>query len=154
VGALARQEWDEFVGSHDFWEVQYWFKSNAILNGSFYHKMDFPRLHLMNEAMILSDRTILHEDGSPMLTWGLSTLARFDFSSRWSPFLGFEFFDHTDGINPDDALQIYKGGVGFRPSPLRYPGLRATGQYVRALEEAGRDLVGNDILYAQLQMLF
>lgn len=154
VGAMASREWDEFLGSHEFWEVQYWFKSNAIVDASLYHQMDFTNFHLFTEALIMSNRTVLHADESPTLSWGGSTLARFDLTSRWSPFIGFEFFDPTDGTNPDDALQIYKGGVAYRPSPVRHPSLKATGQYVRSLEEGGRNRVGNDILYAQLQMMF
>lgn len=155
VGALANQQWDEFIGSHDFWEAQYWFKSNPIVDASLNHQMDFPRFHILNEALAMWNRTMpTPPDGHSTLTWGVSSLARFDHSPRWSPYFGYEFVDHTDGYYPGDAIQMFKLGTVFRPSPDRYAGLKVTGQYVRALEEAGRNTVGNDILHAQLQMVF
>jgi hypothetical protein len=155
AGALADRQWDEFVGSHDFWEVGYWFKSNPVVDASVFHRMDFARFHMMNEALLMSNRLLLHpDDERPMRTWGVSTLARFDHSPRWSPFLSYEFVDQSDGYYPDDALQMFKLGTLFRPSPERHPGLRFTGEYVRALEEGGRNRIGNDILYAQLQAVF
>lgn len=154
MGALANRQWDEFVGAHDFWEAQYWFKTNPLVDGSLYHQMDFPRFHMENEVMAMLNRTLLMPDGSAMLTWGFSTLARFDHALRWSPFLGYEFTDLSDGYYPDDALHMLKLGAVFRPSPANYAGMKFTGEYVRALEENGRNSVGNDILYAQFQMVF
>jgi hypothetical protein len=135
--------------------VGYWFKSNPVVDASVFHRMDFARFHMMNEALLMSNRLLLHpDDERPMRTWGVSTLARFDHSPRWSPFLSYEFVDQSDGYYPDDALQMFKLGTLFRPSPERHPGLRFTGEYVRALEEGGRNRIGNDILYAQLQAVF
>lgn len=155
LGALADRELDEFLGNHDFWEAQYWFKSNALVDASFFHQMDFPRFHLFSEALIMSNRLQLHpDDGRPMTTWGVSTLARFSPWVRWSPFLGYEFTDHSDGLYPNDALHIAKVGTWFLPSPVRYPGMRLNGEYVRAYEDGGENTVGNDILYVQYQMTF
>jgi hypothetical protein len=155
VGALADRQWDEFIGAHEAWEVQYWFKSNPIVDGSINHRMDFPRFHLENECLAMLNRNMRSAvDSSAMLTWGASTLARFDAWHRWSPFLGYEFTDHSDGYFRDDALHMFKFGTVFRPSPERYAGLKVTAQYVRSYEEALRNNVGNDLLYAQLQMVF
>lgn len=157
VGALANQEWDEFVGNHDFWEVQYWFKSNALVDASLNHQMTFPRFKMENEVMALWHRTMLNPEGGSTLTWGFSSVARFDQvgrALRWSPFLGFEFVDHTDGRVPDDALSMIKAGTLFRPSPASYPDMRLTAQYLRALEEGAKNTFPNDILYVQYQMQF
>ncbi|HLP40405.1 MAG TPA: hypothetical protein VK465_02755 [Fibrobacteria bacterium] len=155
VGARADRQWDDFLGNHDFWDVGYWLKQNAVVDGSFFHRMDFPRLHVFNEAMALANRTVLHPGtDDPWITWGASTLARFDAWRCWSPFLGYEFFDNSDGIYKDDALHMVRLGTLFRPAPEQYPDLRITGQYTRALEEGGNNLLGNDILYVQVQSLF
>lgn len=154
LGALANREWDEFLGSHEGWQAQYWLKSNPLVDASFYHHMTFPRFHMENEALIMQNRMLLKADSSATLSWGVSTLSRFDHFRHWSPFFAYEFTDQTDGYTPNDAVQMFKLGTLFRPAPERYPSLRITGEYVRALEEGARDLVGNDILYAQFQMVF
>lgn len=155
VGVLADREWDEFIGPHEAWEAGYWFKTNPIADASLNHRMVFPRFTLENEVLALQNRNLRSgADSSAMLTWGLSTLARFDHWRKWSPFLGYEFTDHSDGLYPNDALHMIKLGTLFRPSPERYPGLKVTGEYVRAYEEGVRNLVGNDLLYAKLQMVF
>lgn len=157
VGALANEEWDEFIGGHDFWEAQYWFKSNALVDASVNHQMDFPRFHMENEALVMSHRTLPDADGTSMITWGFSSLVRFDqvdSARRWSPYLGFEFVDNSDGRFPNDALSMVKAGTLFRPSPVSYPDMRLTAQYVRALEEGGENSFPNDILYVHYQMRF
>jgi hypothetical protein len=155
VGALANREWDEFIGNHDFWEAQYWLKSNALLAASGFHQMDFPRFHLFSEALLMSNRLLLHpEDGRPTVTWGASTLARFSPWVRWSPYLGYEFTDHTDGYYPDDALHVVKAGTWFLPSPARYPAMRLAGEFARAYEDGVVNSVHNDILYVQYRMTF
>ena len=155
MGAQAHQKWDEFLGNHDFWEAQYWLKSNALVDASFFHQMDFPRFHLFSEALVMSNRMLPHPvDGRPMLTWGASTLARFSPWVRWNPYLGYEFTDHSDGLYPDDALHSIKAGTWFLPSPGRYPGMRLAGEFVRTYEDGGNNAVHNDILYVQYQMTF
>ena len=59
-----------------------------------------------------------------------------------------------DGLFPDDALHIAKAGTWFLPAPVRYPGMRLNGEYVRAYEDGGKNVIGNDILYLQYQMTF
>lgn len=155
VGALANKEWDEFLGNHEFWEAQYWLKSNALVDASIFHQMDFPRFHLFSEALLMSNRLLLHPtSGKPTITWGASTLARFSPWIRWSPFLGYEFTDQSDGLYPDDALHMFKAGTWFLPSPARHAGMRLTGEFVRAYEDGLMNTVHNDILYVQYQMTF
>lgn len=154
IGALANKEWDEFIGAHDFWEAQYWFKTNPLVDASFYHRMSFPRFHMENEALVMQNRSLPKPDGKATITWGASTLSRFDYFPRWSPYFAYEFTDHTDGLINDDALHTLKLGTLVRPSPTRYAGMRFTGEYARTLEEGGANAVGNDVLYLQFQMVF
>lgn len=155
LGALADRKLDEFLGNHEFWEAQYWLKSNAVVDASIFHQMDLPRLHLFSEALLMSNRLLPHPgDERPTLTWGVSTLARFSPWVRWSPYFGYEFTDHTDGFYPDDALHMLKAGTRFLPSPVRYPRMRLTGEFVRAYEDGFVNTISNDILYVQYQMTF
>ncbi len=154
IGALASREWDEFIGAHDFWEAQYWFKTNPLVDASFYHHMTFPRFHMENEALIMQNRTLRDAEDKAMMTWGVSTLSRFDYFRRWSPYFAYEFTDHSDGLYNDDAVHMIKLGTRFRPSPEKYAGMRFTGEYARALEENGSNPIANDGFYLQFQMVF
>jgi hypothetical protein len=155
IGALANREWAEFAGKHEGWEVQYWFKSNPIVDASLNHQLDAGRLHIFNEAMLLYNRDLPDPvDSTATKTWGVSTQARFDHTTRVGSFFRYEFFDLSDGAYPDDALHIFTLGGIFYPSPAAYPGLKITGEYVRSLEEGGENLISNDLLYCQLQMVF
>jgi hypothetical protein len=155
AGARGNREWSEFAGSHGFWRADYWFKTNPLVDFSAFHQMDFPRFHLFSEAMLLYDRTTrVLPDSTALKSWGVSTMARFDAGRRWSPFLRYEFTDPTDGLVNDDALHIATLGTIFLPSPENHPALKLTGEYVRVLEEGGRNRYGNDVLYVQLQTVF
>lgn len=155
VGALANRSWDEFLGSHKPYEVGYWLKSNAIVDASIYQQMDFTKLHLQNEALILLNR----EQPSPIDStanqlWGMSSQIRVDHSAQWSSFFHYEFFDPSNGLFGEDNLQMLTLGGIFHPSPNQYPGMKFTGEYVRSLEEGAKNTIPNDLLYIQLQMMF
>jgi hypothetical protein len=154
-GALANKGWDEFVGSHEGWEAGYWFKSNAVVDASIYHQMDFTRLHILNEGVILYNRDLpAPSDSSATQIWGASTMLTLDHSQAWGSFFRYEFLDPTDGFNYNDNLHMVTVGAIFHPSPQQYPNLKLTGEYVRSLEEGARNRLPNDLLYVQLQMLF
>ncbi len=155
VEAVANHQWDEFVGNHDGWQVGYWFKSNAIVDASVYHQMDFTKVHLFNEALLLYNRLLPSPtDGKATQLWGVSSMIRVDHSERWGYFFRYEFLDPSDGFFPNDNLHMFTGGVIYKPSPQAYPGLKVTGEYVRSLEESLRNRMGNDNLYVQLQMTY
>lgn len=155
LGALANQAYDEFLGSHKPWEIGYWFKSNPMANFSLYHQLDNGRFHALNEGLVISNREIQVEpDLDPLLTWGASSRLAFDYSPAMTPFARYEFFDLTNGLNPDDALHLFTLGAAFHPSPASYAGLKVTAEYVRTLEEGLENLVSNDILYVQLQLAY
>ncbi len=155
IGALADKGWDEFVGHHDGWEAGYWFKSNAIVDGSFYHQMDFTQLHILNEGLLIYNRDLPSPtDSTATQVWGVSTLLRFEHSQTWGSFFRYEFLDPTDGFYLNDNLHMFTVGAIFHPSPLQYPNLKLTSEYVRSLEEGVRNRIGNDLFYVQLQMMF
>jgi hypothetical protein len=155
VGAMGDREWGEFVGRHGFWRADYWFKTNPFVDFSAYQQMDFANFHLLNEAVLMYNRReLVPPDSTALKTWGVSTMARFEAGPRWSPFLRYEFSDPTDGLVQDDALHIVTLGTLFRPAPQTHPEFTLTGEYVRVLEEGGRNLAGNDVLYAQAQIVF
>jgi hypothetical protein len=81
-------------------------------------------------------------------------MVRFDQTRKAGWFFRYEFFDHTDGAYPDDAKQLFTLGSAYRPAPESYPGLRVTTEYVRVLEEGGRNTFSNDLFLCQLQMLY
>jgi hypothetical protein len=155
VGAAANREWDEFLGGHDPWEVGYWFKTNALVDASFYHQMNFSRLHILNEASIIVNRNLPSSvTGKGTQIWGLSSLINMEYSAHWGSFFRYEFFDPSDGFYLNDNLHSVTVGGIFHPSPNLYPNLKLTGEYVRTLEEGVRNLVPNDLLYIQFQMQF
>ena len=155
IGILADSAWDEFVGHHKGWQAGYWFKSNAIVDASIYHQMDFTRLHILNEALILSNRDLASPvDSTPTQLWGVSSMLRMDHSARWGSFLRYEYIDPSNGYVLEDNLQVFTIGGILHPSPQGYPNLKFTGEYVRTLEEGVRDRIANDLLYVQFQMLF
>ncbi len=155
VGALANRELADFVGKHNGWQAGYWFKSNPVVDASLNHQMDVGKFHMFNEAMLLYNREIPNPvDSAATKTWGVSSQIRFDHTERASSFFRYEFFDNTDGAIPDDALHLITLGGIFRPSPRKFPGLKVTGEYVRTLEEGALNTFSNDVLYAQLEMLF
>ena len=155
AGAVADREWAEFLGNRKPWEVNYWFKTNPIVHGSLYHQMDFPRFHLLSEALLVSNRNVrIAPEFKPMKSWAVSSLLRLEHTPRLGSFYRYEFFDPSDGADRNDAVQLFTLGGLFRPSPAAHPGLILTAEYVRALEEGGRNLLSNDIAYLQLQMLF
>jgi hypothetical protein len=152
IGARADREWGEFVGPEDFWRADYWFKTNALVDGSVYHQMDYPRFHLLTEVMALENRRVTARDSSYLRTWGASAFARYDWT-RFSPFFRYEFIDPTNGYNLDDNMHVVTVGTLFRPAPEAYPGLRITGEYVRTFEEDLKNVFPNDILYVQMQLV-
>lgn len=155
LGALANQKWDEFTGNHEGWAVNHWFSTNPIVDASLNHQMDIGRLHLFNEAMLLLNREIPNPvDSGETKTWGVSTQLRFDHTARAGSFFRYEFFDYTDGAFANDAKHLITVGGIFHPSPGKYPGLKITGEYVRALEEGAKNTFSNDEMFCQLQMLF
>lgn len=155
VGALAFRSWDEFTGGHEGWQVQYWFKSNPIADASLNHQMDLGRFHMFNEASLLYHRYLPNpDDSSATKSWGLSSQVRFEHSERWASLIRYEFYDNTDGANPDDAMHLATLGAIWRPSPAAHPGMRVTFEYVRIYEEGLYNLASNDVLICQLQMLF
>jgi hypothetical protein len=155
LGALANRQWDEFVGSHEGWQVGYWFKSNPLVDASLNHQMDLGRFHMFNEALLMYNRDIPNPvDSGATKTWGVSSMVRFDQTRKAGWFFRYEFFDHTDGAYPDDAKQLFTLGSAYRPAPESYPGLRVTTEYVRVLEEGGRNTFSNDLFLCQLQMLY
>lgn len=155
LGALANHEWGEFTGTHKAWEVGYWFKSNPLVDASLNHQLDVGKFHMFNEALLMYNRDLPNpSDGAATKNWGVSSQVRFDPSARGGYFFRYEFFDNTDGYNPDDALHLFTLGGIFTPSPQSYPGLKVTGEYVRTLEEGATNIVPNDVLFCQLQMVF
>lgn len=155
IGALADRSWSEFVGTHEGWQAQYWFKSNPIVDASLNHQMDVGRFHMFNEGMILYHRLLPNPvDSSATKSWGISSQVRFEHSERWASLLRYEFYDNTDGLNPDDALHLATLGALYRPAPTTYPGMKFTLEYVRTYEEALLNTYSNDLFYCQLQMVF
>jgi hypothetical protein len=155
IGALADHSWSEFVGNHEGWQANYWFKSNAVVDGSMNHQMDLGRFHMFNEALVMYHRDILNPlDSTATKTWGVSSLIRFEHSERWGSLFRYEFFDNTDGLNADDAQHLVTLGAVYRPSPAAYPGMKITTEYVRTVEEGVQNTFPNDILYCQFQMSF
>lgn len=155
IGALAFKSWNEFTGNHDGWQIQYWFKSNPVADASLNHQMDLGRFHMFNEASNLYHRYLPNPvDSSATKSWGVSSQVRFEHSERWASLFRYEFYDNTDGLNPDDGLHLLTLGAIWRPAPSSYPGMRSTFQYVRSYEEGLANLVPNDVLFCQLQMLF
>ncbi len=155
VGALGDKAWAEFVGTHEGWQAQYWFKTNPVVDASVNHLMDVGRFHMFNEAMILYNRLVLNpQDSAATKTWGVSSQIRFEHSERWASLFRYEFFDNTDGYIPDDALHMATLGFIFRPAPSAYPGMKLTTEYVRSYEEGLVNSFANDLLYCQFQMWF
>lgn len=155
VGALADKEWSDFIGKHEGWQAGYWFKTNPAMDASLYQQMDFTKLHILNEALIISNRTLPNPvDSAATQSWGVSSMLRLDHSAHWGYFFRYEFMDPSDGYYRDDNLQMFTLGAIFKPSPDRYPGLKVTGEYVRSLEEGARNTIPDDNLFVQLQMVF
>jgi hypothetical protein len=155
IGMEADRSWDEFVGSHEGWQAQYWFKSNPVADGSLNHQMDVGRFHMFNEALLMYLRNLPDPvDSAATKSWGVSTQIRFDHSERWSSLFRYEFFDGSDGFFPDDALHSATLGAVFRPDPAGFPGMKLTAEYVRTYEEALENLVSNDLFVCQFQMSF
>ena len=142
-------------GSHDGWEAGYWFKSNPEVEGSFYHQMDFTKLHILNEALLSYDRTRLSPiEGTATQFWGISSQLQWDHNLKWGSFYRYEFTDPSDGLGPNDNFQALTVGGIFHPDPKQYPGLKVPAEYVRTLEEGIRNTFHNDVFYTQLQMVF
>jgi hypothetical protein len=155
VGALANTGYDEFLGAHDGWEVGYWLKSNAVVDGSLYHQMDFAKLHILNEGTLILDRQARNPvDSSANQIWGVASTLRLDHTAKWGSFYKYEFLDGSDGLFGKDNLHMITVGAIWHPSPVKYPNLKMTSEYVRSYEEGVRNLVANDLFYIQYQMLF
>jgi len=155
IGAAVDHAWDEFVGTHDGWEAGYWFKTNAFVEGSLYHQMDFKKLHLLNEGLLILDRQIRTlPDSTPLQIWGVSSTLRLDHTEKWKSFYRYEYLDPSDGLYGEDNLQMITLGGIFYPSPVQYGNLSITAQYTRTIEEGMRNLVSNDNFFVQLKMLF
>jgi hypothetical protein len=152
---MANKQWDEFLGAHDFWEATYWFKSNAMVDGSLFHEFEVGHARFQSEALVMSNRNTLHPDDlSPVKTWGVSAMGSYDWTPRLTPYARYEFFDWTDGYNPDDAWHLFTGGLRWRVHPESKAPWYATLQFSRNLEEGFENLISNDVLYAQLQAEF
>jgi hypothetical protein len=155
IGALANRQWDEFVGNHEGWKAQYWFKSNAVVDGSLNHSLDLGRFHMFNEGLLMSIRYLPHPvDSSATQLWGMSSAVRFDHTDKWSSVFRYEFDDPSDGFYNNDALHSFTLAAVFRPAPMEYQGMRFTAEYVRSYEESLRNLIANDLFYCQFQMTF
>jgi hypothetical protein len=155
IGMLADRQWGQFVGNHEGWKAQYWFKSNAVADGSLNHSLDLGRFHMFNEAMLMYLRDLPQPlDSSATQTWAVSSLVRFDHTDRWSSVFRYEFYDPSDGLYPEDGLHIFTLGALFRPAPVKYPGMRFTTEYVRAYEETLLNPYPNDLFYFQFQTVF
>jgi hypothetical protein len=155
IGMLADRQWDQFVGNHDGWEAQYWFKSNSVADGSLNHSLDVGRFHMSNEALLMYLRDYPHPlDSTATQLWGLSSQIRFDHTDRWRSVFRYEFDDPSDGFNGKDALHSFSLAAVFRPSPAEYPGMRFTTEYVRTYEETLLNTYPNDLFYVQFQMVY
>jgi hypothetical protein len=155
IGMLADQGWDQFVGSHPGWMAQYWFKSNAVADGSLNHSLDVGRFHMFNEALLMYLRDIPQPiDSTATQTWGVSSQIRFDHSQKWSSVFRYEFDDPSDGAFGKDGLHSFTLGAIYHPSPAAYPGMKVTVQYDRTYEEELFNTLGNDLFYCQFQMAF
>jgi hypothetical protein len=155
IGMLADREWAQFVGNHEGWKAQYWFKGNAVADGSLNHSLDLGRFHLFNEALLMYLRDLPHPlDSSATQLWGFSSRIRFDHTDRWSSVFRYEFDDPSDGLYPEDGVHSFTLAAVFRPSPAEYPGMRFTAEYVRSYEETLVNTNPNDLFYLQFQMVF
>lgn len=155
IGAQANQEWEDFFGRHGWYKVQYWFKTNSLLDGSAYHQFNFPHLNILNEFMVISNRNYrVPPDSAALKTWGLSSTWLKEHKPWLHSVWRYEFFDNTDGLNPDDALHMLTLGLIWNPAPQSYPHLKTTLEYTRVYEEGMVNRSGNDVLVAQLQHTF
>lgn len=155
IGMLANRGWDEFQGSHEGWKAQYWFKSNAVADGSLNHTLDVGRFHMFNEALLMYLRDLPQPvDSGATKAWGMSSLVRFDHSPRWTSLFRYEFCDPSDGFTANDGLHMFTLGAVLHPSPAEYPGMKFTAEYVRAYEEGLVNIGGNDLFICQFQMVF
>ncbi|MBW8887295.1 MAG: hypothetical protein JF616_05985 [Fibrobacteres bacterium] len=155
IGMLADRSWDQFVGSHEGWKAQYWFKSNAVADGSLNHSLDMGRVHLFNEALLMYLRDVPHpSDSAATQLWGGSSLIRFDHSDRWSSVFRYEFTDPSDGTYPQDGLHMFTLGAIYHPRPSEHPGMKVTAEYVRSYGEQLQHFVSDDVVNCQFQMTF
>lgn len=155
IGALANRGWDEFAGNHEGWKAQYWFKSNAMADGSLNHSLDLGRFHMFNEAVLMYLRDLPNPyDSRATQAWGASSLVRFDHTPKWSSVFRYEMDDPSDGFYSNDGLYAFTLGAIFHPAPADYPGMKFTTEYVRTYEENILNSVANDLFYCQFQMAF
>jgi hypothetical protein len=155
LGALADREWDEFLGSHDFWEAGYWFKTNPIVDGSFYHDLQGKTWTWKNEMLVRYNRRWRNPwDEKASQAWAVMTQFQKSHTPRFQSVWRYEFFDPTDGLSYKDNLHLVTAGLRFKPSPTRQPGFSVLGEYVLVREEGFKNTVGNDMLYLQTQVVF
>lgn len=155
MGALANNQWSEFIGPEEGWKVGNWFRSNPILDASLNHQLDMGRFHMFNETQFMINRTITNPvDGRSTRSWGVTTRVKFDHTRRTDSFFQYELLDPTDGAVHADNLHMFTLGLVFRPSPEAYRDLKLTTEYVRTMESGFENTVRNDLFICQLQMLF
>lgn len=155
LGAMADREWDEFVGPHDFWKATYWFKTNPMVDASFYHELKTGTWTWNSEMMVRANRRIRNaSDSSASQAWGIYTEAHKQHSPRFTSVYRYEFFDPSDGTYADDNLHLLTAGLRWKPSHVRLPNWVVTGQYVLVREQEFENRVSNDIWYLQNQWTF
>jgi hypothetical protein len=151
-GAAANQQWEEFLGAHGFWNAPYWFKSNALVDGSLFHEFSAGRAWFQSELMALEDRNTFSPDSAYVRTWGLSLLGNYRFREKWAPFARYEFFA-ADDVDPTHVAHFVTLGARWTPAgDSRRPFWIF--QYVRPLEHGFKNRAANDVFYAQLQAEF
>jgi hypothetical protein len=154
LGGRANQAWDEFIGEHEFWEAAYWFKTNAVVDGSMYHLYEGNGIKLMTEAMLLSNRNARNPvDSTFEITWGGSFLVSKRLNSWWEPYGRYELTDPTDGRNNNDALHLFTMGTLLRMGS-NFPNWLWKMEAVRIQEEGFVNSYGNDLISLQLQGTF
>ncbi len=155
IGALGNKEWQEFFGSHGWWNAAYWLKANPLVDASFYHLFDHGRVQVLSEAMAMTNR---NEPVGPnkidRITWGLSSRFSYTHHEHFNSFFRYEFTDPTNGANPDDGLHFFALGTRFRPAPVSHAGLSAVLEYAHIREEGLANLQHTDTFILELRHTF
>ncbi len=155
LGALANREYQEFFGSHGWWNAPYWLKANPLVDASFYHMFTHGRVQIFSETMALVNR---NEPVPPRnidrITWGLSSRFSYEHHGRFQSFFRYEFTDPTNGADPDDALHLFTLGSRFRPAPVSHAGLSAVLEYAHIREEGLENWEHNDTFILELRHTF